>query len=444
MPPHPSLQSHYDVVIVGGRPAGASLAARLGAHHISTLVVDRARFPSMPAVPSCAMLYPHHMRMVEELGIDEDAFLDPSARCRRFVVEVDGRFDAVLPMIESNGRDYVGGIDRDRFDHCLWRNLERHGSVTGSEATSLLDVRRDEAGAVCGVRLRTPDGSVRDVAARCVVGADGRFSTLARKVGAQARESFDLTSTAHFATWEGVLPHDDADELTVSIYATGRGFDVLFFPAPGGRIHVCTHVRSDRMRSEGSVEDYYLRTIQSLPTVRRRLEPATRLTDVVGVKRIANGYREPGGAGWVLVGDALHYKDPIDGQGIYDALLGAKLLAEELVAWHEGAQSLAQAVAAYDRRLLDQTHPMYEATTKRIQRELYDEPPSLVLDTLVRWTMNDPVYKRRFLEYLCRAIPPQTWLTPTVTAGAIARGIYGDLRRLLPRRRAPAGVPSRR
>ncbi|MCA9654238.1 MAG: FAD-dependent monooxygenase [Myxococcales bacterium] len=102
----PLLRDEHDVVIVGGRPAGASLAARLGAQGVSTLVIDRARFPSMPAVPSCAVLHPQTVAMVEELGIDEAAIGSEASRCRRFVLTVDGHFASQLPMIEAHGRDY--------------------------------------------------------------------------------------------------------------------------------------------------------------------------------------------------------------------------------------------------------------------------------------------------------------------------------------------------
>ncbi|MCA9705508.1 MAG: FAD-dependent monooxygenase [Myxococcales bacterium] len=427
-----SLESHYDVVIVGGRPAGASLAACLGAHRIPTLVIDRARFPSGPAVPSCAFIMPHTMALLDELGIPEDALGEPGERARRVIVEFEGYFATTFRLPELGGRDYFYGIDRDRFDHAFWRNLGRYPSVTACEQTSFLDVSRDASGEVSGVLLRAPDGSIREIGARCVVGADGRFSPVARKVGAKVRESFDLTSTIHFAVWEGVAPHDDHGDVTMCVYTLARGAQTLFIPAPRGRMRVCTHVRSDRAHTEGTVEDYYLRTIRSLPTAGRRIEGATRTSEIIGVKRVANRYREPGGARWVLAGDALYHKDPLDGQGIYDALLGTKILGEELSSWHAGDQSFERAVARYEHRVLEQTHPVYEVITKRLERELYGEPPSIVLNTMMRWMMNDPTYKQRFLGYLTRTAPAQGWMKPSVMGVAMVRGLLGDLRRLVP------------
>jgi 2-polyprenyl-6-methoxyphenol hydroxylase-like FAD-dependent oxidoreductase len=322
------IEPEYEVVIVGGRPAGASLAARLGAQGVPTLVIDKATFPSEPSVPSCAVLYPQALHLLGELGLDEREYGDESATCRRFLVEIDGCFEASIPTIEAFGRDYVYGIERAQLDAVLWRSLARHPSVTAREGVSFLDVRRGDDGRVRAVILRDRDGSQREVRARCVVGADGRFSAVARKAGARVLENFDeRTSTVHFATWEGLVPIDDDPRVTVHIFTSARGTDVLFFPKPNHRTWVCTHVRSDRVKLGGDATGYYLRTLERYPGVARRLEGARRIDHVVGLRRVGNRYLDAGGPGWLLVGDALHHKDPVDGQGIYDALLEAKILA---------------------------------------------------------------------------------------------------------------------
>lgn len=431
--PQRELESEYEVVIVGGRPAGASLAARLGEQGVATLVIDKATFPSDPSVPSCAVLYPQAMHLLDELGVDQRRFGDESATIRRFVLELDGRFRANIPMVEAHGRDYVYGIDRAQFDAVLWDDLARWPSVTARDGVGLVELVRDEDGRdhrVVGVKLRDRDGQEREIRARCVVGADGRFSMVARKAGARVLEDFaDCTSTVHFATWEGLAPIDDDPRVSVHVFTTARGTDVLVFPKPNHRATVCTHVRSDRVKLEGDATAYYLRMLESFPAVARRLEGARRVDDVVGLRRVANRFLDAGGPGWVLVGDALHHKDPVDGQGIYDALLETKILAEELETWRAGEQSWAELVARYDRRVREGTHSMFLATTTRLRRELYEEPPVIVMKTLMRWLLNDEEYQRRFLLYLCRALPPDRWLTPGLMGRAVGRGLLGDLRR---------------
>lgn len=431
------IGSDYEVVIVGGRPAGASLAARLGEQGVPTLVIDKATFPSEPSVPSCAILYPQTMRLLDELGVDERRFGDESSTIRRFVLELEGCFRAPVTMVEAFGRDYIYGIDRAAFDATLWRGLARYPSVTAREGVSFVELVRDGDGRVQGVTLRDRDGREREVRARCVVGADGRFSSVARKAGARVREDFsEHTSTVHFATWEGVAPLDDDPRTSVHIFITARGLDVLFFPKPQRRLSVATHVRSDRAKLEGDATAWYLRTLEGLPAVAKRLAGARRVGDVVGLRRVANRYLDAGGPGWVLVGDALHHKDPVDGQGIYDALLESKILAEELRAWRAGEQGWDALLARYDRRVRESTHGMFMATMERLRRELYEEPPELVKRTVMRWLMTDEEYQRRFLSFLCRTRPPERWLSAGLMGRAVARGMLGDLRRMLRRSRA--------
>ena len=80
-----------------------------------TLVIDKATFPSEPSVPSCAVLYPQTLKLLDELGLDERRMGDESATIRRLVLELDGRFKTSIPMVEAFGRDYVYGIERADF-----------------------------------------------------------------------------------------------------------------------------------------------------------------------------------------------------------------------------------------------------------------------------------------------------------------------------------------
>lgn len=426
-----SNDPRYDVIIVGGRPAGAALAAHLGARGARVLVLERATFPSLPAVPSSPALYPSAMQLLDELGIDEAKYGDEHARMRSLAFDFDPYWGTELRMSRSFGRDYVLGVDRLDLDQALWDNLARFPSVErrGGLHPGVTDVARDRDGRVVGVLLDGPAGE--RIAGGCVIGADGRFSLIARRVEAPIIEEVAYTSTVYYANWEGVAPARPGHHGG-HVCATGRGLDILFFAISRGRFCVNTHARSDRVDIGGDAQRYYLDTIKAVPGAARRLAGARQVTPVVGIKRIANAYRRASGPGWALVGDALHHKDPADGQGIYDALLSARLLAAALAEVREGAP-WAEAMARYERAVYQATHPMFLATTARLKRELYEEPPVSVIRTVIRWMMTDPAYQRQFLRYLNRDIPADGWLTPGLAAGALLRGLGRDVRRALGR-----------
>ena len=172
-----------------------------------------------------------------------------------------------------------------------------------------------------------------------------------------------------------------------------------------------------------------------------RLKDAQRTTPVVGVKGIRNGIRQPVGDGWALVGDAFHYKDPLDGQGIYDALLEAKSLAEAIQSWLSGAKTWAQAGETYKEQAISATRPMMLQTVKRVKNEMFTDPPAFIIKTLVRWTLSSREYQRDFMRLLTRASDPTHWQTPGVMRRAIWNGLMNDLFR---RRPAPAPRNGRR
>jgi flavin-dependent dehydrogenase len=419
--------SDYDVVIVGGRPAGASLAARLGARGIKVLLLDRSRFPSEPGVPSSPAMYQAGMAILDELGVDATELETVFHRMPELSFRFADYFEVVVPFPTIAGRNYAVGIDRAGFDDILWRHVARFASVHQREGFAVRDVLRDASGRVIGVVGSERDGHDEQIRARCVVGADGRFSLIARKVGAAITEQETrCLSTVYFAAWEGMAPPRD-DVWGLDVYTTGHGLDLLGWPIPGGRVLLNTHERADRVVIEGDAQAYYMATLEKVPAVYERLRDAKQVSKVLGMKRVGNGYRRGSGPGWVLLGDAVHYKDPVDGQGMYDALLGARILDRALVPWLADEQSWELAMAEYERELHAATHDMYVETVSRLREELYSEPPPLIIKTLIRWLMTDPAYQLRLMNYLGRAIPVKGWNSPRVMAGAVWRGIKRDV-----------------
>lgn len=415
----------YDVIIVGGRPSGASLAARLGQRGRRVLVLERADLATAPAVPSCPTLHMGTLALLDELGVPEAAYAPDAVLFRRFVVEFGDWFAAVMPFPTMHGRSHGLSIDRARFDPVLWEHLAAFPTV--ERRTFTVEGLLREGGVVVGVVGHAPESPTEELRGRWVVGADGRFSSVARWAGAEVvEEEAAKVSTVYFTDWVGLAPWRGDAEPSVMVHATGRGLNVLTFPLPD-RTTIWTHIRADRVETQGDAAAWYERTLRSIPKVAERLEGARQVGKLLGVKRVGNGYRTAGGPGWVLAGDAWHYKDPVDGQGIYDALLGTRILAEQLDAALSGKDA-ATAVADYAARARAATHPMFLATVGRLANELYSEPPVPVIHTLLRWMLQDRVYQERFIRFLGRDLDPARWLPGSVMPGIVARGIWRDVR----------------
>jgi 2-polyprenyl-6-methoxyphenol hydroxylase-like FAD-dependent oxidoreductase len=424
------MNSHYDVIIVGGRNAGSSLAMRLAKQNLSVFLIDRANFPSLPQVPSSPMIHAGTMRLLDELGIKEEEYANPGARIDNFAVNFVGHFDAVMPAsLMKIDRNYGYGIDRNRFDTVLWETAGKSPNVTAYSNFSATSILK-ENGRVVGLVGKDGDGKEHRVTADLVVGADGRFSWTAREVAAEVvEERNEYVGTSYHAEWENVEPYSQEHPRTVAFYNTAKGFVVLLIPIDTKKYIVANYMTIDKVNfGPQKLESNYLEGLQSIPEVWERLKNARKVTDIVGVKGIQNGYRKPYGEGWALVGDALHYKDPVDGQGIYDALLGTKLLAEAIHLWKAQGCSWEESMSSYKEEFWKATHPMFLQTVGRIKEQAYTEPPAIIIKTVIRWMLQDPEYQATFLKYLHRAIDPKDYPTPhpKYILNGIKRDLFGN------------------
>lgn len=425
------MDKQYEVIIVGGRIAGASLALRLAQQNRKVLLVDRATFPSWPGVPSSPMVHPGTMRLLDELGLDETDYAYPEARVTHLILDVMGKFQAVMPTeLMQIDRNYIYGIDRNKFDTVLWQRAASCPTVTAQENFAMTDVVKDATGGVVGIIGRTGNRTEETFQADLVVGADGRFSAAARKFAAKPfAELNDYPSASYHAEWEGVGPYSDAYPHPVVMYQLGNGYSLLCIPVAKGKYIIGNYFRTGDANFGGKkLEEHYLKAIHSVPRLREQLKNARQVTPVVGVRRIENGYRQAYGEGWALVGDAFHYESPLDGQGFYNALLASKFLAEAIGQWKDG-KPWPEAGRDYQQRFYDTSHAMLKQTVARVQQELYTSPPPFVVNTLIRWMLTDPAYQKNFLLYLSRSIDPNAFsFAPNL--GSMARGLFRDIFRV--------------
>ncbi len=283
-----------------------------------------------------------------------------------------------------------------------------------------------ENGKVIGIKGQTERDKEESFTADLVVGADGRFSFAAKQFEAAILEEHnDHITNSYHAEWENVA--DGAAPHSAAMYNTAKGLAVLMIPIDTRKYIVATYMRPDRQKSNMRPEEFYHESLEAIASVRERLKDAHCMTPVVGVKGIRNGIRQPIGDGWALVGDAFHYKDPLDGQGIYDALIEARYLSEAIQQWLTSGKTWEQAGHNYAEKAIKATHPMMLQTVKRVKGTVFNDPPPFIIKTLVRWLIGSREYHRDFFRLLTRESDPSKWETPGVMGRAVRRGIMNDL-----------------
>ncbi|MFN8530869.1 MAG: NAD(P)/FAD-dependent oxidoreductase, partial [Anaerolineae bacterium] len=291
--------SDFDVIIVGGRPSGSTLAARLGQAGLKVLLLERSTLPSLPAA-SCPIIYASTMHLLDEIGADESAYARGTPKLRK-MSNVLGDMAIDMPIPGVSGRDYAYAIDRARFDAALWDTALRSPTVEGRMGFSAVDLLRD-GDRVIGVTGHRADRVMQSFTADLVVGADGRHSFVGRKANAAVTDEHDEYPTSlYYAYWKNAAPLNDGVPQVVAL-GNGDGYGILMMDSADGTLALGIEGRTERIEPDEStsIRENYLKLIREFPLVWKRVQQAEMIGDVRGIKNVGNLYRVPGGEGWAL------------------------------------------------------------------------------------------------------------------------------------------------
>ena len=183
------------------------------------------------------------------------------------------------------------------------------------------------------------------VRTRLLVGADGRRSAVARACAAPYADLRPGRSCAWYGYWDRSPLTELRAELRHGVFAG---------PFPTHRAQVLAFVQLPVTAWRPGRGEQDLRAgLGRCPSVAAALEDAALSGRVIGVRDLPSYFRRPAGAGWALVGDAAHHKDPLAARGIADALLGAGLLADYVLrGWENDLDEALRGYAAELTRML--------------------------------------------------------------------------------------------
>jgi 1H-pyrrole-2-carbonyl-[peptidyl-carrier protein] chlorinase len=367
------------VIIIGGGPAGSTLGAYLSGAGISHLIVDQAVHPRPHVGES---LVCSTTRIFQEIGflpvMEQARFVHKHgavwthwAEAREYVI----RFREIPELGLS--QDYTYHVDRARFDELLLN----HASSKGSRVLQGARVERIEFGPdgfATGVRIKH-DGRERALRCELVVDASGRSTVLGSQLRLKQNDPLFNQFAVH--NWfVGVErgPSETADYIHIHVLPQPRAWAWL--------IPISDRTTSVGIVTDGSgfvkgnepVAEFFARQIASHPRLAKQMEGARPIHPFTREGNYSYVMERFSGDGWLLVGDAARFIDPVFSSGVSVAMESAKRAAGAIIKAFARGDVGAESFADYERTVRAGVGIWREFI------QLYYQLPPLFLDLIDR------------------------------------------------------------
>jgi flavin-dependent dehydrogenase len=314
-----------DVAVIGGGPSGSTAAALLARRGYRVIALEKARHPRFHIGES---LLPMNLPIFERLGVldkvRELGIFKPGADFEAGNERGYNTYAFARAIGKSPPHAYQ--VWRQDFDKMLFDHARECGADT-REAHEVTAVEHNGP-RESTLEVRTDEGRSYRIQARYVVDASGRDALLAAKKRIRRKNQLHQ-SAAIFGHFRGAVRRDGVDAGNISIYRFAHGW-MWMIPLPDGVMSVGAVCRPDYLKQRtGSPREFLFETLQRSPALARRLQTAELIDDNV---RVTGNYSYDstcmGGPGWVLVGDAFAFLDPVFSSGVYLGMSGAEQAVE--------------------------------------------------------------------------------------------------------------------
>ncbi len=319
----------HKVVVIGGGPAGSTAAALLSQHGHQVTLFERERFPRFHIGES---LIPETFWVLKRLGMIEK--LRGSHFVKKYSVQFiteKGKLSEPFYFWDNKPHEssQTWQVSRSEFDQLMLENAREHG-VDVQEGVRVLEVLFDHECAV-GVRIQDVNGQQREVPADVVVDASGQSSLIMSRLGLRDWDPV-LKKAALWTYWKGAQRDVGKDEgATLVIQVKDKKGWFWYIPLHDDIISVGVVAADDylfRNRLTKDHESIYFEEVARCPGVQLRIANATRADQFYAAKEYSYRSRRAAGDGWVLVGDAYGFLDPLYSSGVLLALKSASLAAD--------------------------------------------------------------------------------------------------------------------
>jgi flavin-dependent dehydrogenase len=320
------------VVVIGGGPAGSTVSTLIAQHGPQVVLFEREHFPRFHIGES---LIPETYWVLKRLNMLDKLRQSPFVKkiSVQFVGQ-SGRLSEPFYFVDHKPHEssQTWQVLRSEFDQLLLDNAREHG-VEVHEGARVLEVLFDGERAV-GVKVAKADGSQETIGAQVVVDASGQGAIIASRLGLREWDP-KLRKAAIWTYWKGAFRDSGKDEGTTSVLQLqGKKGWFWYIPLHNDVVSVGVVASADYLfqnRGDKSHEAIYFEEVERCPEVKRRIASGTRCDSFRVQKEYSYYSRQAAGDGWVCIGDAYGFLDPLYSSGVLLALKSGQLAADAIV-----------------------------------------------------------------------------------------------------------------
>ena len=325
------MKRNYDVIVIGGGPAGSTIASILSREGRNVVLFERERFPRHHIGES---LMTDTYFTFERMGLLEK--LKASPFVRKYSVQFAnpaGKESRPFYFFEANHHEssVTWQVTRAQFDLMLIEHAADQGADVYQE-TQIKKVLFDDERAV-GVEALMKDGSVVEFNAPVVVDATGQSAMLSNKFGWRVRDP-KLKKAVLYSYFKGAHREPDLNGGATLVLRTPKGSNGWFWYIPLENDITSVGVVADpEYLVKGRGQDLakiYHEEIEKVESCRKRVAGATRVDKIYSILDYSYRSTNCAGDGFVIIGDAYGFLDPIYSSGVLLALKMAELAADRI------------------------------------------------------------------------------------------------------------------
>ncbi|PYR54259.1 MAG: NAD(P)/FAD-dependent oxidoreductase [Acidobacteria bacterium] len=319
-----------DVVVIGGGPAGSTVSTLLAQQGVRVELFERERFPRFHIGES---LIPETYWVLKRLNMLPKMQQSPFVKKYSVqFVNASGKLSAPFYFWDNKPHEcsQTWQVVRSEFDRMMLDNAREHG-VTAHEGVRVVDVLFEDTQAV-GVKIRNDDGSFREVRANVVVDASGQAGLIQNRLRLRIWDPV-LNKGAIWTYWEGAYRDTGRDEgATMVLQTANKNGWFWYIPLHNNVVSVGVVAPFDYLfKNRASYEQTYHEEVERCSAVKARVAPGTRVTGYFATKDYSYRATKVSGDGWVMIGDAWGFLDPLYSSGVLLALRSGELAADAIV-----------------------------------------------------------------------------------------------------------------